>query len=79
MKFTGQRCCALLQVVAFIKGTRQQPQCGFSFKVLSILNDNKADYEVINVLDEQYNPGLRETLKTYSQWPTIPQVRSLAL
>ncbi|KAK9844248.1 hypothetical protein WJX84_000381 [Apatococcus fuscideae] len=62
------------KVVAFIKGTRQQPQCGFSFKVLSILNDNKADYEAINVLDEQYNPGLRETLKTYSQWPTIPQL-----
>lgn len=33
-----------------------------------------ADFEVVNVLDEVYNPGLREAIKTYSAWPTIPQV-----
>ena len=33
-----------------------------------------SDFEVVNVLDEQYNPGLRDTIKAYSQWPTIPQL-----
>ncbi|KAL0037604.1 hypothetical protein WJX77_004510 [Trebouxia sp. C0004] len=62
------------KVVAFIKGTRTQPQCGFSYKVLTMLNEARTDYEVINVLDEQYNPGVREAIKSYSQWPTIPQL-----
>ncbi|CAL5224467.1 g7159 [Coccomyxa viridis] len=62
------------KVVAFVKGTRTQPQCGFSYKVLSILNDSKVPFEVVNVLDEVYNPNLREAIKTYSQWPTIPQL-----
>ncbi|EFJ50384.1 CGFS type glutaredoxin 6 [Volvox carteri f. nagariensis] len=61
-------------VVAFVKGTRQQPQCGFSARMLSILTTLKADFEVVNVLDEYHNPGLREAIKSYSQWPTIPQL-----
>lgn len=61
-------------MVAFIKGTRTAPQCGFSHRVLTMLNEARVNYEVVNVLDEQYNPGLRETIKTYSDWPTIPQV-----
>jgi len=44
-------------------------------QVLTLLNESRADYEVVNVLDDLHNPGLRETIKTYSQWPTIPQVR----
>ena len=40
-----------------------------------MLNEARTDYEVVNVLDEQYNPGVREAIKSYSQWPTIPQVR----
>lgn len=70
------RCALLpiLQVVAFVKGTRSQPQCGFSFKMLQILNDARTDYEVVNVLDDFHNPGLREAIKQYSQWPTIPQL-----
>lgn len=51
-----------------------QPQCGFSYKVLSTLNELGTNYEVLNVLDEVYNPGLRDAIKDYSQWPTIPQV-----
>ncbi|KAF6254959.1 CGFS type glutaredoxin [Scenedesmus sp. NREL 46B-D3] len=62
------------KVVAFIKGTRSTPQCGFSYKMLSILNDMRTDYEVVNVLDDFHNPGLREAIKEYSQWPTIPQL-----
>ena len=130
------------QVVAFVKGTRTQPQCGFSYKVLTLLQEVRpgsafdcaallpqqalvlthhaaaealrtisaagllslcsalpkrnvlvsavhlptplllpsaaqsgAEFEVVNVLDEVYNPGLREAIKTYSAWPTIPQAR----
>jgi glutaredoxin-related protein len=63
-----------LQVVAFVKGTRTQPQCGFSYKMMQLLNDMKVEYEVVNVLDDFHNPGLREAIKVYSQWPTIPQV-----
>lgn len=63
------------KVVAFIKGTRAEPQCGFSYRVVNILNEvASGEYEVVNVLDEVYNPGLREAIKGYSQWPTIPQV-----
>ena len=62
-------------MVAFVKGTRTTPQCGFSHKVLSILNELRVDYEVVDVLDDVHNPGLREAIKTFSQWPTIPQVR----
>lgn len=62
------------QVVAFVKGTRSQPQCGFSHKMMQILNDSRTDYEVVNVLDDFHNPGLRDAIKQYSQWPTIPQL-----
>lgn len=61
-------------VVAFTKGTRDQPQCGFSHKVMQALNETGVDYDVVNVLDETYNPGLREAIKEYSDWPTIPQL-----
>lgn len=66
-------------VVAFIKGTRREPQCGFSHSVLTMLTaacsaaGEAAQFQVVNVLDEQYNPGLREAIKQFSAWPTIPQ------
>ncbi|CAI9097258.1 OLC1v1033643C1 [Oldenlandia corymbosa var. corymbosa] len=62
------------KVVAFIKGSRSAPQCGFSQRVVGILESVGVDYESVDVLDEQYNPGLRETLKKYSNWPTFPQI-----
>lgn len=62
------------KVVAFIKGSRSAPLCGFSQKVVGILETEGVDYESIDVLDEEYNPGLRETLKKYSNWPTFPQI-----
>eukprot|EP01024_Parvocaulis_polyphysoides_P011372 TRINITY_DN13988_c0_g4_i2.p1 TRINITY_DN13988_c0_g4~~TRINITY_DN13988_c0_g4_i2.p1 ORF type:complete len:327 (-),score=34.99 TRINITY_DN13988_c0_g4_i2:728-1708(-) len=62
------------KVVCFIKGTRTAPECGFSYKVLSILNELKINYETVNVLDDVHNPGLRESIKEYSAWPTIPQM-----
>lgn len=42
--------------------------------MLTILNESRTDYEVVNVLDDFHNPGLREAIKQYSQWPTIPQL-----
>lgn len=62
------------KVVAFIKGTRSTPLCGFSQKVVSILESEGVNYESVDVLDEEYNHGLRETLKKYSNWPTFPQI-----
>jgi Grx4 family monothiol glutaredoxin len=62
------------QVVAFIKGTRSAPECGFSKRMVLNLEECGVDYEVVNVLDATYNPGLREEIKTYSAWPTIPQL-----
>ncbi|XP_076916150.1 bifunctional monothiol glutaredoxin-S16, chloroplastic-like [Bidens hawaiensis] len=62
------------KVVAFIKGSRSAPQCGFSQRVVGILDSEGVDYESVDVLDEEHNGGLRETLKKYSNWPTFPQV-----
>ncbi|XP_022767762.1 bifunctional monothiol glutaredoxin-S16, chloroplastic [Durio zibethinus] len=62
------------KVVAFIKGSRSAPMCGFSQRVIAILESQGVDYESVDVLDEEYNSGLRETLKQYSNWPTFPQV-----
>jgi Grx4 family monothiol glutaredoxin len=62
------------QVVAFIKGTRTAPECGFSKRLVLNLDETGVEYEVVNVLDDVYNPGLREAIKQYSQWPTLPQL-----
>lgn len=62
------------KVVAFIKGSRSAPLCGFSQRVIGILESMGVDYESVDVLDEEYNYGLRETLKRYSNWPTFPQI-----
>lgn len=59
-------------VVVFINGTRTMPQCGFSHKVFTILNDIGIVYETLNLLDEDHNPSVREAIKKYSEWPTIP-------
>lgn len=62
------------KVVAFIKGSRSAPLCGFSQRVVSILESQGVEYETVDILDEEYNYGLRETLKKYSSWPTFPQI-----
>lgn len=62
------------KVVAFIKGSRSAPLCGFSQRVVAILESQGVDYESLDVLDEEHNYGLRETLKKYSNWPTFPQI-----
>ena len=58
-------------VVLFMKGVPEQPQCGFSATVVSILNQVDVDYVAVNVLQD---PGLRDGIKSFSNWPTIPQL-----
>ena len=57
--------------VIFMKGSKLMPQCGFSNNVVQILNSLGAPYETIDVLDD---PEIRQGIKEYSKWPTIPQI-----
>jgi len=59
------------RVVLFMKGNRQGPQCGFSAQVVQILDRLVPDYTTIDVLSD---PPLREGIKVFSSWPTIPQL-----
>ena len=58
-------------IILFMKGTPQMPQCGFSQRVCAILNEYDVPYAAINVL---LDPEVREGIKVYSDWPTIPQL-----
>ena len=58
-------------VVLFMKGTKETPQCGFSMQVAQVLQHLGVDFKDINVLDDL---GLRDGIKVYSNWPTIPQL-----
>ncbi len=58
-------------VVLFMKGTKSMPQCGFSSRVAGVLNFMGVDYADINVLADEV---LRQGIKDYSDWPTIPQL-----
>jgi len=58
-------------VVLFMKGTPDFPQCGFSGQVVQILNYLGIDYKGLNVLADD---DLRQGIKDYAQWPTIPQL-----
>ncbi|CAE7663710.1 grx5 [Symbiodinium microadriaticum] len=55
----------------YMKGTPSQPQCGFSLQTVRILNAVGADFASVNVLEYQ---AIREGIKTFSDWPTIPQL-----
>jgi monothiol glutaredoxin len=58
-------------VVLFMKGTPQFPMCGFSGQVVQILDHLGVTYKGVNVLD---NDEVRNGIKSYSNWPTIPQL-----
>ena len=58
-------------IVLFMKGTKQSPQCGFSGQLTQILGRLGVDYKGINVLED---PSLRAGVKSYANWPTIPQL-----
>lgn len=58
-------------VVLFMKGTKDMPQCGFSHKVAGVLNYMGVAYADVNVLEDE---GIRQGIKEFSDWPTIPQL-----
>lgn len=59
------------KLVVFMKGSKLMPQCGFSNNVVQILNTLGVPYKTIDVLDD---PEIRQSIKEYSNWPTIPQI-----
>jgi monothiol glutaredoxin len=59
------------EVVLFMKGRRRLPQCGFSGRVVEVLDQFLDEYTTVNVLED---PNIREGIKAYSNWPTIPQL-----
>lgn len=58
-------------VMLFMKGNKVFPSCGFSAQVVQILKHHGVEFETFNVLGD---PGVRSGIKTYSEWPTIPQL-----
>ena len=59
------------RVVLFMKGNKLFPQCGFSARVVQILKEVGTEFKDVNVLTDQ---ALREGIKQFSDWPTIPQL-----
>src|ERR687886_2390114 len=59
------------KIVVFMKGNKLMPQCGFSNNVVQILNTLGVPYETVDVLSDY---DIRQGIKEYSNWPTIPQV-----
>ncbi|NNF70612.1 MAG: Grx4 family monothiol glutaredoxin [Rhodobacteraceae bacterium] len=58
-------------VVLFMKGTKEMPQCGFSSRVAGVLNYMGVQFSDVNVLADD---AIRQGIKDYSDWPTIPQL-----
>ena len=58
-------------VVLFMKGTKEMPQCGFSSRVAGVLNYMNVQYRDVNVLADE---TIRQGIKDFSDWPTIPQL-----
>lgn len=59
------------KIMVFMKGSKLMPMCGFSNNVVQILNSLTVPYETFDVLED---PEIRQGIKEYSEWPTIPQV-----
>ena len=59
------------QVMLFMKGTPEEPRCGFSAKIVSILNATEVEYAALDILPD---PRIRQELSALSDWPTIPQL-----
>jgi monothiol glutaredoxin len=58
-------------VLLFMKGTPLFPQCGFSSRAVAILQHLEVEFDSVDVLQDQ---GVRQAIKAYSDWPTIPQL-----
>lgn len=61
-------------VVLFMKGSPAMPQCGFSARSVGLLKEIGMPFESVDVLDDQNNPGVRDAVKDFGKWPTIPQL-----
>ena len=59
------------KIMVFMKGSKLMPQCGFSNNVVQILNTLGVPYETVDILAD---PEIRQGIKEYSNWPTIPQI-----
>ena len=59
------------EVCLFMKGTPDAPQCGFSMAVSNVLKHLKVNFNSVNVLEDE---NMRQGIKDYSDWPTIPQL-----
>ncbi|MEW5791450.1 MAG: Grx4 family monothiol glutaredoxin [Pseudomonadota bacterium] len=59
------------KIVLYMKGNPRMPQCGFSARAVQILQQCGADFEAVDVLA---NPQIRDGIKQFSNWPTIPQL-----
>lgn len=59
------------KIVLFMKGTAQMPMCGFSAAVVQVLREVGVPFQDVNVLAD---PALREEIKAFSSWPTLPQL-----
>ena len=74
MSDTNERLSQIVSnndVVLFMKGTPLFPQCGFSSRAVAILNHLGVEFESVDVLQDQ---GVRQGIKAFSDWPTIPQL-----
>ena len=58
-------------IILYMKGTKERPMCGFSARVVNILNQHSVIYHDVNILED---PQIRVDLSAYSNWPTIPQL-----
>ena len=58
-------------IILFMKGTKDRPMCGFSARVVNILNSHSVVYQDVNILEDL---EIRVNLSAYSNWPTIPQL-----
>jgi len=59
------------KIILYMKGTPSFPMCGFSAATIQVLDSYNVAYESVNVLDD---PAIREGIKRYSNWPTVPQL-----
>jgi monothiol glutaredoxin len=74
MSDSNQRIAEIVgknEVVLFMKGTALFPQCGFSSRAVAILDHLGVPYETVDVLQD---PEIRQGIKDYSDWPTVPQL-----
>ena len=73
-ELTRERIASLIhsdRIALFMKGTPESPQCGFSARVVQLLNDFMVSFTSFDVLQD---PEIRAAIKEYSSWPTIPQL-----